>query len=258
MIVDCHAHIEDEAFGEGVAAVMERAREAGVEIVVNPGYDVRSSLIAAGNAAIHRGLYAMAGIHPHDAAGVGDEELEEISKILSMPRVVGVGEIGLDYYRDFSPRDEQVRVFRAQLELAKASGCPVQIHSRDANLETFNILKEYAQDLPAIVMHCYSGSAEMAADLIKLGFFISLGGPVTYRNARKPVEVARDVPLDRLLVETDSPYLPPSPHRGERNEPAFVVEVVRKIADIKGVPMEEIAQATSMNAMEVFSISPEG
>jgi len=175
-----------------------------------------------------------------------------------MPRVVGIGEIGLDYYRDFSPRDEQVRVFRAQLELAKASGCPVQIHSRDANLETFNILKEYAQDLPAIVLHCYSGSAEMAADLIKLGFFISLGGPVTYRNARKPVEVARDVPLDRLLVETDSPYLPPSPHRGERNEPAYVVEVVRKIADIKGVPVEEVAQATSMNAMEVFSISPEG
>lgn len=258
MIVDCHAHIEDEAFGEGVAAVMERAREAGVEIVINPGYDVRSSLIAAENAATHRGLYAMAGIHPHDAAGVGDDELEEISKILSMPRVVGIGEIGLDYYRDFSPRDEQVRVFRAQLELAKASGCPVQIHSRDANLETFNILKEYAQDLPAIVLHCYSGSAEMAADLIKLGFFISLGGPVTYRNARKPVEVARDVPLDRLLVETDSPYLPPSPHRGERNEPAYVVEVVRKIADIKGVPMEEVAQATSMNAMEAFSISPEG
>jgi TatD DNase family protein len=112
--------------------------------------------------------------------------------------------------------------------------------------------------LPAIVLHCYSGSAEMAADLIKLGFFISLGGPVTYRNARKPVEVARDVPLDRLLVETDSPYLPPSPHRGERNEPAYVVEVVRKIADIKGVPVEEVAQATSMNAMEVFSISPEG
>jgi TatD DNase family protein len=258
LIVDCHAHIEDEAFGEGVAAVMERAREAGVEIVINPGYDVRSSLIAAENAATHRGLYAMAGIHPHDAAGVGDDELEEISKILSMPRVVGIGEIGLDYYRDFSPRDEQVRVFRAQLELAKASGCPVQIHSRDANLETFNILKEYAQDLPAIVLHCYSGSAEMAADLIKLGFFISLGGPVTYRNARKPVEVARDVPLDRLLVETDSPYLPPSPHRGERNEPAYVVEVVRKIADIKGVPVEEVAQATSMNAMEVFSISPEG
>lgn len=258
MIVDCHAHIEDEAFGEGVAAVMERAREAGVEIVINPGYDVRSSLIAAENAATHRGLYAMAGIHPHDAAGVGDDELEEISKILSMPRVVGIGEIGLDYYRDFSPRDEQVRVFRAQLELAKASGCPVQIHSRDANLETFNILKEYAQDLPAIVLHCYSGSAEMAADLIKLGFFISLGGPVTYRNARKPVEVARDVPLDRLLVETDSPYLPPSPHRGERNEPAYVVEVVRKIADIRGVPVEEIAQATSMNAMEVFSISPDG
>jgi len=258
LIVDCHAHIEDEAFGEGVAAVMERAREAGVEIVINPGYDVRSSLIAAENAATHRGLYAMAGIHPHDAAGVGDDELEEISKILSMPRVVGIGEIGLDYYRDFSPRDEQVRVFRAQLELAKASGCPVQIHSRDANLETFNILKEYAQDLPAIVLHCYSGSAEMAADLIKLGFFISLGGPVTYRNARKPVEVARDVPLDRLLVETDSPYLPPSPHRGERNEPAYVVEVVRKIADIKGVPVEEVTQATSMNAMEVFSISPEG
>jgi len=258
LIVDCHAHIEDEAFGEGVAAVMERAREAGVEIVINPGYDVRSSLIAAENAATHRGLYAMAGIHPHDAAGVGDGDLEEISRILSMPRVVGIGEIGLDYYRDFSPRDEQVRVFRAQLELAKASGCPVQIHSRDANLETFNILKEYAQDLPAIVLHCYSGSAEMAADLIKLGFFISLGGPVTYRNARKPVEVARDVPLDRLLVETDSPYLPPSPHRGERNEPAYVVEVVRKIADIKGVPVEEVAQATSMNAMEVFSISPEG
>lgn len=258
MIVDSHAHVEDEAFEEGVAAVMDRAREAGVEIVINPGYDVRSSRVAAENAAIHKGLYAMAGIHPHDAAGVGDDELEEISKLLSMPRVVGIGEIGLDYYRDLSPRDEQVRVFRAQLELAKNLGCPVQIHSRDAHLETHSILKEYARDVPAIVLHCYSGSAEMAAELIKLGFFISLGGPVTYRNARRPVEVARDVPLDRLLVETDSPYLPPSPYRGQRNEPAYVVEVVRKIAEIKGVSVEKVAQATAMNAMEVFSISPAG
>lgn len=258
MIIDSHAHLEDEAFVEGVYAVMERARAAGVEIVINPGADVRSSRVAAENAAVHEGLYAMAGIHPHDAAGVGDGDLEEISRILSMPRVVGIGEIGLDYYRDLSPRDEQIRVFRAQLELAKEFGCPVQIHSRDAHRDTFEILKEYANDVPAIVLHCYSGSPEMAAELIELGFFISLGGPVTYRNARKPVEVAKSVPLERLLVETDSPYLPPSPYRGERNEPAYVVEVVRKIAEVRGVSTEEVARVTASNAMRIFSISPEG
>jgi TatD DNase family protein len=142
------------------------------------------------------------------------------------------------------------------MDLAREMGLPVEIHNRDAHRDTFEVVQEYSRHIPAIVMHCYSGSAEMARELVRLGCYISLAGPVTYRNARKLVEVARQIPLERLLVETDSPYLPPSPYRGQRNEPAYVVETARKIAEIRSTSFQEIAAATSANAVEVFGISP--
>lgn len=224
--------------------------------MINPGCSVASSEAAVAIAATYPEVYALAGIHPHEAAGVDDEAVGEIAAILSAPKVVGIGEIGLDYYRDLSPRDDQLRVFRAQMDLAREMGLPVQIHSRDAHRDTLEIVQEYSSRIRAIVMHCYSGSAEMARELVRLGCHISLAGPVTYRNARKQVEVALQIPLDRLLVETDSPYLPPSPYRGQRNEPAYVVEVVRKIAEIRNTSFEEVAAATSTNAAEIFGISP--
>lgn len=256
MVIDSHAHLDDDAFLDDTDSVMSRARTAGVEALINPGCSVASSRAAVALAAAYPEVYALAGIHPHDAVGVGDEAIGEIAAILSAPKVVGIGEIGLDYYRDLSPRDDQLRVFRAQMDLAREMGLPVEIHNRDAHRDTFEVVQEYSRHIPAIVMHCYSGSAEMARELVRLGCYISLAGPVTYRNARKLVEVARQIPLERLLVETDSPYLPPSPYRGQRNEPAYVVETARKIAEIRSTSFQEIAAATSANAVEVFGISP--
>jgi len=256
LIIDSHAHLDDDAFSSEIDMVMARARAEGVGAVINPGADVASSKAAVAIAAAYPEVYALAGIHPHEAAGVRDEAIDEIAAILSSPKVVGIGEIGLDYYRELAPRDDQLRVFRAQLELARQMGLPVQIHSRDASGDTLKMVQEYSRRVPAIVMHCYSGSVEMARDLVKLGCYISLAGPVTYRNARKQVEVAGQVPLDRLLVETDSPYLPPSPYRGQRNEPAYVVETARKIAAIRNISSEEVAAATSANAASILGISP--
>jgi TatD DNase family protein len=256
LIIDSHAHLDDGAFSNEIDMVMARARAEGVGAVINPGADVASSKAAIAIAAVYPEVYALAGIHPHEAAGVAAEAIGEIAAILSAPKVVGIGEIGLDYYRELSPRDDQQRVFREQMELAREMGLPVQIHNRDAHSDTLKIVQEYSGRVPAIVMHCYSGSAEMARELVRLGCYISLAGPVTYRNARRQVEVAGQVPLDRLLVETDSPYLPPSPYRGRRNEPAYVVETARKIAAVRNISFEEIAAATSANAAKIFGISP--
>lgn len=256
MIIDSHAHLDDPAFANEVDVAMARARAAGVEAVINPGVDVALSKAAIEVAAAYPEVYALVGIHPHEAAGATDEDVGEIAAMLSAPKVVGIGEIGLDYYRELAPRDDQLRVFRAQMELARKMCVPVEIHNRDAHSDTLSVVQEYSRHIPAIVMHCYSGSPEMALELTRLGCYISLAGPVTYRNARKQVEVAWQIPLDRLLVETDSPYLPPSPYRGQRNEPAYVREVVQRIAQIRNTSFEEIAAATSANAMKIFGISP--
>lgn len=254
MLVDAHCHLDDDSYTEGVQAVMARARAAGVEVVINPGYDVASSRRAVANARDVRGVYALVGIHPHDADGVTQRQLDEIASLLGAPDVVGVGEIGLDYYRDLSPRDEQMRVFRAQMEIAREHGAPVEIHSRDAHRDTMDVLREYVGRVPSIVMHCYSGSPEMAAELLKMGCLISIAGPVTFSNARKLVDVVRQVPLGSLMVETDAPYLAPTPHRGERNEPAYVSHVAGRIAEIKGVSVEQVANATSATVARVFGI----
>lgn len=235
---------------------MDRARAAGVEIVINPGADMESSRRAVEIAQSVKGVYALVGIHPHEAAVTGTAELKIVDELLSAPRVVGVGEIGLDYYRDISPRHDQMRIFRAQMDLARERDLPVQIHDRDAHHDTMEVVSEYVQHIPSIVLHCFSGSPEMAAELIGLGCYISIAGPVTFSNARKVVDVVRQVPLERLLIETDSPYLTPSPFRGQRNEPAHVREVATKVAEIKGMEIEEVASVTADNAMRIFGISP--
>ncbi len=255
MLIDAHCHLDDDSYVEGVEAVMAKARIAGVEAVINPGYDVASSRRAVNNARDVSGVYALVGIHPHDAAGIGQSQLGEIESLLSAAGVVGIGEIGLDYYRDLSPRDEQMKVFRAQMEMAREHGVPVEIHNRDAHRDTMDVLRDYVGRIPAIVLHCYSGSPEMAAELLKMGCHISIAGPVTFSNARKLAEVVRQVPLDRMMVETDGPYLTPVPHRGERNEPAYVRHVAERIAEIKGISTEQVAAATTATVKSVFGIS---
>jgi len=253
--VDSHCHLDDDSYTEGVQAVMGRAHAAGVEVMINPGYDIASSHRAVANAREVPGIYALVGIHPHDATGVGQSQLDSIESLLGETGVVGIGEIGLDYYRDLSPRDEQMKVFRAQMEMAREHGMPVEIHNRDAHRDTLEVLREYAGRVPAIVMHCYSGSPEMAAELLKMGCVISIAGPVTFSNARKLVDVVKQVPLDSLMVETDAPYLTPVPHRGQRNEPAYVRHVAERIAEIKQIGMEQVAEATSATVARVFGIS---
>jgi TatD DNase family protein len=258
LLIDAHCHLEDSSFTEGAKAVADRARAAGVVAIINPGYDLESSKLALVNAGNIEGVYALVGIHPHDAKTADAAALEELERLLGEPGVVGIGEIGLDYYRDLSPRNDQMQAFRVQMDMARKHGLPVQIHNRDAHRDTLDVIREYAGSIPGIVLHCYSGSVEMARELLNLGCFISIAGPVTFANARKAADVARYVPLDRMLVETDSPYLAPTPHRGQRNEPAYVRYVAERIAEIKGVSFDEVAEATSAVAMRIFGISPAG
>jgi TatD DNase family protein len=198
-------------------------------------------------------MYATVGIHPHDAKDCTEKTWEQLRRLAQNPKVVAWGEIGLDYFRDLSPREVQKKVFIHQLELADEAGLPVVIHDRDAHGDILKIVREHLPEAGG-VFHSYSGSWEMAKELLQLGFYISFSGPLTYKSARHAVEVAANVPEDRFVVETDCPYLPPEPYRGRRNEPAYVREVVAKIAEIKGLSFEKVAQLSSANARQLFRI----
>jgi len=254
MLFDSHTHLDDEGFDLDRDEVIERAREAGVKYMLNPGADLASSIKGVNLAERYEGLYAAVGVHPHDVKDM-DEATMEILKALSQKnKVVAIGEIGLDFYYDHSPRDTQRYWFKRQIQLAREVGLPIIIHERDAHQEVFDILKEARAGELGCVMHCFSGSVELAKEYVKLGMYISLGGPVTFKNARKPQEVAMAVPLDKLLIETDSPYLTPIPFRGKRNEPARVSLVAEKIAELRGLSPETLAQQTTENAKAFFRI----
>jgi TatD DNase family protein len=252
-LTDTHCHLDDERYETDRAAVVARARAAGVTRLVTVGYDLASSRRAVELAAALPGVYAVVGVHPHDAAGVPPDYLEELRQLARAPRVVAIGEIGLDFYRDLSPRPVQREVFVAQLYLARELGLPVVIHCREALGEVYAILRREAVGLSG-VMHCFSGSWEEAKRFLALGFYLSIAGPVTFAGARRPVEVARQVPLERLLLETDAPYLTPEPHRGKRNEPAYLVPTAQKVAAIRGICIEELAAATTANAARLFGL----
>ncbi|TJX12961.1 TatD family deoxyribonuclease, partial [Tissierella creatinini] len=193
-------------------------------------------------------------VHPHDAQDIPETYLDELRELSKEEKVLAIGEIGLDFYYDNSPRDIQRKVFLEQLQLARELDLPVVIHTRDAAGETFEILKDAHAKGTKGILHCYSGSPEMALEYVKLGFYISLGGPVTFKKARVPKEVAGVVPLDKLLIETDCPYLTPEPFRGKRNEPKYVAYTAEAIAEIRGISIEELAEATSRNVREIFGI----
>ncbi len=253
-LADTHVHLNDKQYKNDWEETAARALQAGVVFMSNIGYDLPSSRLAVKMAGGKNGLYATVGIHPHDALTLNDASFEELHSLACHPRVVAIGEIGLDYYRDFSPREAQRSAFRQQMGLARELGKPVVIHDRDAHEEVLKILREEKAREVGGILHCFSGSWEMAREAIKMGFYISFAGPVTYKNARRLPEGARQVPVDRLLIETDCPYLTPEPYRGRRNEPLYVTLVAEKMAELRGIELEELAVATLSNARTLFRI----
>jgi TatD DNase family protein len=253
MLFDTHCHLNAEQFEDDLEAVVERARAAGVEYIVVPGVDAASSERAIAIAERYEGVYAAVGIHPEVLDKVTDADFDAVAALVDHPKVVAIGEIGLDYYWDVAPRPVQQEALRRQIELAAKAQLPVIIHNRDATADTVRVLEESCRGQVVGVMHCFTGSYETAQRCMRLGFYISYGGPVTFKNAHNVREVAARIPDDRLVIETDAPYLTPHPHRGKRNEPAYVRLVAERLAELRGQTMEELASQTRENALRLFA-----
>lgn len=251
---DTHSHLNDEQLYCEWEAVVARARLAGVTQITIPGYDRASSERALELAGREEGLYAAVGFHPTEVRTVTEEDYEQLASWARLPQVVAIGEIGLDYHWDRTTPEEQAAALRRQIQLAREVKLPIIIHDREAHADLLTILKEERAQEVGGIMHCFSGSWEMAKECMKLNFMISLGGPVTFKNAKRPKEIAVQVPLDYLLVETDAPYLAPEPYRGKRNEPAYVVHVGEKIAQLRGMEGEALGEVTRQNAERLFRL----
>ncbi|EIW00329.1 TatD family hydrolase [Thermoanaerobacter siderophilus] len=252
MLVDSHAHLEDEKYDRDREKVIEECKKD-LTFLINVGSNLLTSKQSIELAHNYDFIYASVGIHPHDAQREFDK-VEEIERLALQEKVVAIGEIGLDYYYDDPPKEFQKEIFIKQIRLAKKLNLPIIIHNRDAHGDILDILKqEWTKDLRG-VFHSYSGSVEMAFQVIEMNFYISLGGPVTFKNAKKPKEVAKAVPFEKLLIETDSPYLTPEPYRGKRNTPVYVKFVAKKIAELREMPYEEVCRITAENAIKLFNI----
>ncbi|WP_077620143.1 TatD family hydrolase [Bacillus sinesaloumensis] len=254
MLIDTHAHLNAIQYQDDLEEVIGRAQSEGVTTIVVVGFDRETITRAIELAERYEFIYATVGWHPVDAIDMTDEDLKWIEELCAHPKVVALGEMGLDYYWDKSPKDIQKKVFRKQIALAKKVKLPIIIHNREATADIVEILQEENASEVGGIMHCFTGSVEVARQCMDMNFYISFGGPVTFKNAKKPKEVAAEIPLDRLLIETDCPYLTPHPFRGKRNEPSYVKYVAEQIAELKGVSFEEIAQKTSDNARRFFGI----
>jgi len=254
MFIDTHVHLNADQYEEDLQEVIDRALEAKVERMVVIGFDRKTIERTMQLIEQYDFVYGVIGWHPVDAIDCTQQDLEWIEQLASHPKIVGIGETGLDYYWDKSPKDIQQELFRKQIQLAQKINLPIVIHNRDATGDVVQILREENAASVGGVMHCFSGSVETARECIAMNFKISLGGPVTFKNARLPKEVATEIALEHLMIETDAPYLAPHPHRGKRNEPAFVPLVAEEIARLKGLTIEEIAQATTANAKNFFGI----
>lgn len=250
-IFDTHAHYDDSRFDEDRDDLLCSLGEKGVSHIVNCGCDLKSSLTTISLAERYSFIYAAVGVHAHEAQEATENDLAEIEKLYSNNKVVAVGEIGLDYHYDFSPRERQLQVFERQVILANKLDLPVIVHDREAHEDTMNLLKKHR---PKGVVHCFSGSAEMAKEIVKLGMYIGIGGAVTFKNAKKPVEVVEYLPLDRLLLETDAPYMAPVPFRGQRCDSAHIAYTAEKIAEIKGIDVQELIDICNENAKRLFKI----
>ena len=250
-IFDTHAHYDDSRFDEDRTELLSSLCADFVCGIINCGCDLKSSLETVKLTEEHPFVYGAVGVHPHESETTSESDLEKIKELYKKEKIVAVGEIGLDYFYDFSPRERQIELFRKQIITANELNLPVIIHDRDAHEDTMNILKELK---PKGVVHCFSGSAEMAKETLKLGLYIGIGGAVTFKNARKPVEVVEMLPLERLLLETDAPYMTPVPFRGKRCDSSHIAYTAEKIAEIKGMDVQELIDICTENAKTLFGI----
>lgn len=252
--IDTHVHLNADQYDDDLQQVIDRALEAKVEKMVVIGFDRKTIERAMALANQYDFIYAVIGWHPVDAIDCTEQDLAWIEELAAHPKVVGIGETGLDYYWDKSPKDVQQFWFRKQINLAQKLNLPIIIHNRDATGDVVRILREENAATVGGIMHCFGGSVETARECIDMNFMISLGGPVTFKNARQPKEVAKEIPLEHLLIETDAPYLAPHPYRGKRNEPCYVPLVAEEIARQKELSLEEVANATTANAIRFFKL----
>ena len=253
MLIDTHCHFNHARFADDLAETMTRARQAGVSQMVVVGFDRASSEQAVSLSEQHPGvLFAAIGIHPHDAKDWDAAAAARLRALADHPHVIAIGEIGLDFHHNFSPREAQETAFRAQMGIARDSELPVIIHCREAYLETLQILSEEGADDAGGVMHCWAGTPEQAAETVALGLALGFGGTLTFKNAEDIRIAARNAPLESLLLETDAPYLTPVPHRSKRNEPAYTRLVAEKLAELRGLSLPEIAALTTANARRIF------
>ena len=251
MYFDTHAHYNDEAFSADRSETLIKAKDAGVDLIVNAACEKRSALDGIELAEKHPFVYAAVGWHPHDAKAFDAESPELIRKWCENPRVVAIGEIGLDYYYDLSERDVQREVFKRQMELARELKLPVIVHNRDAHADSLEIVEQFPDVMG--VFHCFAGSVEMAKVLLDRGWYLGFNGAITFKNAKKAPEVVARCPLERILIETDCPYLTPVPFRGKRNDSSYLPYVVERISEIKGIAPEEIARITKENGKRLFT-----
>lgn len=254
MIVDSHAHYDDEKFDGDRAAVLQKIRQQGVVRVVNPSSNLESARKCMQLVEDYDFVYTAVGIHPHDAKEYSEETLGIFRDMARNKKVVAIGEVGLDYFYDLSPRQEQKDCLAAHIQLAKELKLPLIIHDRDSHKDIMDVIKAEKAYTAGGVFHCFTGSVEMAREVLSMGFHIALGGAVTFKNAHKPVEVAKYVPDDRLLIETDSPYMTPVPYRGNRNDSGYLAEIINKLALIRETAPEQLAQQTAMNADKLFGL----
>ncbi|MBQ7450324.1 TatD family hydrolase [bacterium] len=256
MLIDTHAHVNFETYKERLDEVFENAKNNDVRLMILPGVEVAKWNEIIEFAEKYENVYGAIGVHPSEIKDFDENAKKRMAELLKHPKIKAVGEVGLDYYWDKEEevRESQKAVFTEQIKLANDSGKPLIIHEREAHKDAFDILNEYASKDIDIVMHCFSGSPEFMKECVNKGYYIALGGIVTFKNAQKPKEVAKEVPIERLMLETDCPFLTPHPHRGEENEPAYVKYVAQQIAEIKGISYDTVCEITTKNALKVFNI----
>ncbi|MBQ3000546.1 MAG: TatD family hydrolase [Oscillospiraceae bacterium] len=252
MLFDTHAHLNDEAFYEDRDGLIAGLAEKGVGFVMNAGCSLETSRESIALAEKYSFIYASVGSHPDSAGEVCEELLETYLQMAKHPKVKAVGEIGLDYYYEGFDKETQIRAFEMQMELAKQTGLPAIIHERDAHEDGMAVVRQFPEVTG--VFHCYSGSAEMARQLVDRGWYIGFTGVLTFKNARKAVETAASIPLERIVLETDCPYMAPVPHRGKRNDPGYLCHMAERLAEIRGLPVEQIIQITTENAKRLYRI----
>ena len=250
-MIDSHAHLTAKQYRKDLAGVLRRAKEAGVSAIINVGCDIASSRAGLNLAGLHDDVFAAVGVHPHDARTLDSDALCLLEEMADHPKAVAIGEIGLDFYRNLSPRRSQERAFRQQIGLASRKGLPIIIHDRDAHRRTMAILKD--EKVREGVLHCFSGDINLARQGLDLGLYISFAGPITYEG-RKAIDIIRHIPVDRLLIETDCPYLAPVPFRGKRNEPAYVEYVLARLSEILGMPKQDFDRITEDNTRRLFRL----